>query len=190
MAPPNEKRAPLQVRVKSIHQLFETMDPSPFIEKDLDPDAEAFIVSWAREYPKHLPFELVVQLAERPEMDDYEEHLRQGVRHYFEYRSEIARNQFRQLLRIGRRSTAIGLAFLAACLFAADAMAQRWDGHFVGIVSESMTIVGWVAMWRPLEIFLYDWWPLRATQRLYERLSEMSVKVVAGWPDSKVGPLK
>jgi hypothetical protein len=52
-----------------------------------------------------------------------------------------------------------------------------------------MTIIGWVALWRPLEIFLYDWWPLRATQRLYERLSEMSVKVVAGWPEHETRTL-
>jgi hypothetical protein len=30
----------------------------------------------------------------------------------------------------------------------------------------------------PLEIFLYDWWPIRAQRRLYERLRRMTVRVV------------
>jgi len=35
---------------------------------------------------------------------------------------------------------------------------------------ESLTIVGWVAMWRPVEIFLYDWWPLVRRIRVYKNL--------------------
>src|SRR6185436_19737102 len=36
---------------------------------------------------------------------------------------------------------------------------------------------GWVAMWRPLEVFLYDWWPIRADARLLQRLSTMPVRI-------------
>ena len=38
--------------------------------------------------------------------------------------------------------------------------------------------MGWVAMWRPLEIFLYDWWPVRRLQVAYERLARMQTLVV------------
>ena len=31
---------------------------------------------------------------------------------------------------------------------------------------------------RPLEVFLYDWWPIRAEARLMDRLSAMAVRVV------------
>jgi len=46
------------------------------------------------------------------------------------------------------------------------------------VFRESLLIGGWVAMWRPLEIFLYDWWPIRAEVRLYDRLAAMPVRVV------------
>jgi hypothetical protein len=39
-------------------------------------------------------------------------------------------------------------------------------------------IGGWVALWRPLEIFLYEWWPIRAEACLYDRLGEMDVQVL------------
>jgi hypothetical protein len=32
-------------------------------------------------------------------------------------------------------------------------------------------------MWRPLEVFLYDWWPIRAEGRLLERLSGIPVRI-------------
>ena len=50
----------------------------------------------------------------------------------------------------------------------------------------SLVIAGWVALWRPLEIFLYDWWPIRAEARLHDRLSEMDVRLVGA--DRMAGP--
>jgi hypothetical protein len=52
------------------------------------------------------------------------------------------------------------------------------DTGFVSLLRESMLIVGWVAMWRPLEIFLYDWWPIASERRLHDRLSRISVRIV------------
>ena len=41
----------IKLKLRDMSQLFNSMDPSPFIEKDLDDDAEEFIVSWARNSP-------------------------------------------------------------------------------------------------------------------------------------------
>jgi hypothetical protein len=38
-------------------------------------------------------------------------------------------------------------------------------------------IGGWVAMWRPLEIFLYDWWPLARRQRMFDKLARARVSL-------------
>ena len=32
-------------------------------------------------------------------------------------------------------------------------------------------------MWRPLEVFLYDWWPILGEVRLFDRLSQMPVRI-------------
>jgi hypothetical protein len=47
------------------------------------------------------------------------------------------------------------------------------------IVAEGLLIVGWVAMWRPLEIFLYEWWPTRRRCRGFDKLSRIRVIVRA-----------
>jgi hypothetical protein len=54
-------------------------------------------------------------------------------------------------------------------------MADRPIG---GFFEESRLIAGWVAMWRPLEIFLYDWWPILALVRLSDRLKGMPVRII------------
>jgi hypothetical protein len=45
------------------------------------------------------------------------------------------------------------------------------------VLEESLIIVGWVANWRPLEIYLYDWWPIRRRVLLYRRIAAAPLKV-------------
>jgi len=45
------------------------------------------------------------------------------------------------------------------------------------ILSEGLLIIGWVAMWGPLEVFLYGWWPIAGTCRILERLADLEVEV-------------
>jgi hypothetical protein len=45
------------------------------------------------------------------------------------------------------------------------------------LVPESLVIVGWVVLWRPVEMCLYDWLPVVRRRRLYRRLAESQVTV-------------
>jgi hypothetical protein len=60
---------------------------------------------------------------------------------------------------------------------AGDFLARLLNPHVAEIVRESLLIGGWVAMWRPLEVFLYDWWPVRNEARIYDRLAAMPVQI-------------
>ncbi|HKQ14338.1 MAG TPA: hypothetical protein VJT80_12965 [Steroidobacteraceae bacterium] len=44
---------------------------------------------------------------------------------------------------------------------------------------EITLILGWVAMWKPVEIFLYDWWPDLDRRRLVERIAHMQIETHA-----------
>jgi hypothetical protein len=167
----------VEINLRDVNQLFNTIDPSPFHEKDLDHDAEEFIVSWTREFPLGEPVVLVIYLSELPVGKDFEPMMEQSVHNYFAYRARLTRMEFRQLIKDGRRSLLIGGLFLVACLTASNVLVGRAPGTFLSVARESLTIAGWVAMWRPMEIFLYEWWPLRRRGRIYEKMSRMKVEV-------------
>jgi hypothetical protein len=167
----------IEVFVDNINQLFNSMDPSPFPQKDLDQDAEEFIVSWAQEYPRRDPVELLVHVNQLPAHGDAQEIVETAVHNYFAYRAKLNRFDFRHLLKEGRTTLIIGLIFLGACLFTSQLLLRREQGTLSIIARESLTIAGWVAMWRPIRIFLYDWWPVLRRGRLYEKLSRMRVEV-------------
>jgi hypothetical protein len=141
----------IEVHVGELKQLFNAIDPSPFRDKDLDPEAG-------------LPDEAAV--------------LRDAIHEFFSQRAQAYGRRLRELFRVGRTSLVIGLVALASAIALGDFLAALMKGSRIGeIVRESLTIGGWVSMWRPLEIFLYDWWPIRSEARLSERLAAMPIRI-------------
>ena len=167
----------VEVNLREVGQLFNTMDHSPFHERDLDHDAEEFILSWVREFPVKDPVVLVVHLTEFPPGEEPQPLVENAVHNYFAYRARLNRLEFGRLMKEGRQSLAIGLVFLLGCLAVSNALTGQAAGTLPSLTRESLTIAGWVAMWRPMQIYLYDWWPLRRRGRVYEKLSRMRVEV-------------
>jgi hypothetical protein len=169
----------IEVRVSELRQLFNAIDPSPFRQRDLDPRAEEFIVDWSRDLPADARLALLVHLERAPGRPDEAAVLRDAIREFFGERAASTRRKLRTLFRRGRISAVIGLTCLALSIGIGDALAVYFaHSRWTEIVKESLLIGGWVAMWRPLEVFLYDWWPIRAEARLCDRLSVMPVRIV------------
>jgi hypothetical protein len=166
----------IEVKLQSLNQLFDSMDPAPFHERDLDADAAEYILSWAQEHHVTTPLRLVIHLAQPAEQPDLEPLVAGSIHHYFKYRALLNRRALRHLLRDGWISSLIGLAFLGACTLAAQRLAPQLPSGG-RLIEEGLTIIGWVAMWRPIDIYLYRWWPLRRLGRYYHKLSEIPVKV-------------
>jgi len=168
----------IEVRVTELRQLFNAIDPSPFRERDLDPRAEAFIIDWAKDLPPNTPWALVVHLERAAGRADEATVLRDAIHAYFRDRGAASKRRLRELFHRGRVSLVIALTFLAASIAAGDAIANYLEeSRLAAILREGFLIGGWVAMWRPLEVFLYDWWPIRAECRLLQRLSAMPVRL-------------
>ena len=154
------------------------MDPAPFRERDLDPNAEAYIVDWAREAPTHARLSLSICLGRAPAAPDGAATLADAVHKYFRQRALATRARLRWLFRVGRISLLIGLAFVGFTVVVGDYISGIVDKASYGrMIGDALVIGAWVALWRPLEIFLYDWWPIRAEARLYDRLGEMDVRL-------------
>jgi hypothetical protein len=164
----------IEVRLRELRQLFHHLDPAPFREKDLDPAAEAYIEDAVREIGTGQPTRLVVHLPPEERLSEDARTLPEAVSHYFEYRGRHARVELRRLLRRALANLVIGLLFLAACL------GLRGPLEAAGVsdlVTEGLLIIGWVALWRPVEMLLYDWWPLLMDARRFEAIARMPVEL-------------
>ncbi|MCI4682819.1 hypothetical protein K9U39_04055 [Rhodoblastus acidophilus] len=178
MAPPATRHYEITIRVRTVTQLFNSLDPSPFRERDLDPHADEFVTGWVRELPHGAPFTIVVELpieeANRPEAN----RIREAFANYFRRCAEAAERDLRELFRVGWRSLLIGLVVLVACLSGSQLVAAKIKNTVVArVLEESLIIVGWVANWRPIEIYLYDWLPIRRRISLFRRIARAPVEI-------------
>ncbi|WP_247828979.1 hypothetical protein [Arthrobacter antioxidans] len=72
-----------------------------------------------------------------------------------------------------------GLLFLALCLVLSSSVAAlvvgpAWLNQFI---VEGLIIVGWIALWHPIDLLLFERWPLRTELRKVERLRKGTVQV-------------
>lgn len=179
--PRGESSGHLRISLRSIRQLFNSLDPSPFHERDLDDDAVRYLVSWAQQTRPDEPLKLTLHLDEIPPegTGQSREWIEESIHNYFAERERLTHLELRRLLRRGRTSLGIGVTFLVACLALAEVVATSMQGVFPDLLRESLMIAGWVAMWRPLEIYLYDWWPVRQRAQMFHRMSGMPVELQA-----------
>ena len=171
-------KGPIAVRISSLSQLFNSLDPFPFQERDLDKNAEEFIVGWARELPRDQPIQIVLHLpateVQKPECKD----VGAALQRYFNYRAEVTQRDLNELFRTGRLSLLIGMAVLAVGLLATQYITGRLgESQLARYFQEGLIIMSWVANWKPMETFLYDWWPVARTRNLYRRLANAEVEM-------------
>ncbi len=167
----------IHVRIQRIEQLYHTLDPHPFIERDLNEDAEEYIADEARDFPKKEPFRIVFHMPPKAAATARAQDLPATVKNFFSERSDDFAHDLKKLLREGRRHAVVGLAVLFVCVLLGTVIIPELGIDRINFLGESLIILGWVANWKPMEIFLYEWQPLAADRRLYRRISKAPVEI-------------
>src|SRR5258705_12084660 len=128
----------VEIHIHELPQLFNSLDPSPFYEKELDRNAEEYIVRSAQELPGKSPTALVVYLGKAAKAADEGRTLSEAIRAHFARQSLRHRRELRQLLQRGWISLGIGLAFLGICLIGGRVALQLMgETHVSRILQES-----------------------------------------------------
>jgi hypothetical protein len=100
-----------------------------------------------------------------------------AIRTHFAHERERIDRQLRQQRRFGQIALAVGLSVLIAFLTLAQVAHHLPEGAAREVVREGLVITGWVAMWRPIEVLLYDWWPLAQARKQIARILAAQVEV-------------
>lgn len=173
-------RTCIDIKVAHARQLFDGRDPAPFRERDLDDDAVEYLVAAAEEIPRTQSLAIAVAISDGPESTVPADSIVVAVRSHFSHELEQTQRRLRDHIRRGQMSLAVGLTMLVAFLALAELTLALQPGPLREILREGFVITGWVAMWRPLEILLYDWWPIVAQRRQIRRILDAPVSVRYG----------
>jgi hypothetical protein len=169
----------IRLTVEELNELFAWMDPTPLPHRDLDEDVARWIVGWADDLRDEKPPAIEIQI--KGPVDSAEADVLEETFHrYFRREAEFRSRELGKLLRDGRTSLIIGLAALAGFQLLSTFLGKVGQSPFSQFLQEGAAIAGWVAMWRPMEMLLYDWWPIRRLRNTYRRLANSPVRMVPG----------
>jgi hypothetical protein len=167
----------LRLELRSLEELFAEPECDPLGGHAEEVSGLERLLNEARPLPRApLRTTLVLPAGERaPEL---EERCRAALRAVLERRLERNRNDARSLRQEGHATLWRGLAFLALCLLGSRLVgAQELLPAFIGrFLDEGLVIGGWVALWYPLDVLLYQRWPLARERRLYEQVRDMELR--------------
>ena len=177
---PATSKLVVELRAENVAQLYDMLDPYPFRERDLGREVDEFITGWVRERRHRGAVEIVVYLPASELDKPAAKHFPGALQRHYIRRADAVTAELAELFRNGQRFLAIGVVVLGLCVVL-NQYVTEWLGQsgVSSFIAESALILGWVANWRPIEIFLYDWWPLTRRRGLFRRLAAAEVTVTA-----------
>jgi hypothetical protein len=175
----------IELELRTAMQIFNSFDPAPFHEKELDPEAEEYIYNTVGEFPLKKPLGIIIYIPPSEVDSETERTLKEAIRNHFSYKKVLMDIELRRLLQRGRRNMTIATVFLFFCLLIIQLLSTLKGGLINTMLSEGFTIIGWVAMWEPINVFLYGWWPIVQKRKIYRKILSMDINIIAGSP-SKV----
>jgi hypothetical protein len=167
----------IEIRLSSIMQLFNSFDPAPFHEKELDSAAEHYIVETVKDFPRKTRFRIIIYLPPDFAGTERAQKIPQAIHYHFEYRVLVQERKFRERFRYGRFTLIVGLTFLALALFARQAVSHMENLLYAQIFADALLIFGWAAMWEPVTVLLYELWPIIRLKQTYKKISTMEIEI-------------
>jgi hypothetical protein len=166
---------PIDLRISRNEQLFDILDPAPFWDKDLDADAADFIELSYREAPPPKPVEIRIRIGTTFGPED-EAVIQRAVAAHFERRRAAERLRLKEHNRRSRILVLAAFLVMGVCLSARELLV-RWlgEGDVPVVLDEGLIVLGWVALWRPLEELLFEWHPRWRRVKLYGELAQLKV---------------
>jgi hypothetical protein len=168
----------IEIKLSTIMQLFNSFDPAPFHEKELDSAAEHYIIDTVKDFPAKTKFKMVIYLPKECIGSEQARKIKPAIRYHFNYRMMGADRKFRAHFRYGRSTMLIGLSFLTIALLARQMVSSISHELAAQIFADALLIIGWVAMWEPVTVFLYELWPILQMKKVYQKISGMEIDIL------------
>ena len=170
----------IEVRVRDAQQLFDARDPAPFRERDLDDDFVEYIISSAKEFTYSTPLKIVIYIGEEENKDLTKESIKEAIHSFLAYQIDLQRGELKAFIRRAQMFLVIGILMLVACLTLAQSISNVSHDGWLNILREGVIIFGWVSIWKPIELILFDWYPLFEKVRFYEKLIRTEIDIRFG----------
>ncbi len=145
----------ITLKVKEVEDIFNPMDASPLEERSLNRDVEDYILE--RLELLNPVSQLEINFCIPGASKDDQEKIKMAYTNHFKQRAKEQLLLNRKNLHKWQVNLLIGLLCLALCILTSHflSLPVMEKFAFANVLSESLGILGWVAIWEPAEFFLF-----------------------------------
>ncbi|MDH5580357.1 MAG: hypothetical protein OEY33_00480 [Bdellovibrionales bacterium] len=166
----------IELNINRYEQLYDKKDPNPYRKRDLDEDVVEYITSSYFEVGEGKVGKLRIFHQDDLTVEDINE-MKDAIHEYFEYRTHITKVNIKYTLKTGYKSLSIGLIFLVITILSSKYLNLQ-DKVINSFLKELLLLIGWVSMWKPINIFLYEWWPFSKNKKMHLSFSSIPIEII------------
>lgn len=167
----------IAVRVRGLDEFYSSIDPAPMEARALDDAVASHITERLRALPSlegarieiHMPAESAIEAPR----------IQAAVRAHFARVADAHRVEARRLRLHGWKALGLGLLFVAILFALAEVLGRFESLRLATVAAESLVILAWVVLWRPMDMLLFDRWILRADARRAAAFAALPVEIRA-----------
>lgn len=169
----------IEVRVKNAQQLFDARDPAPFRERDLDDDFVDYIVAAIRELSGS-KLRIVIYIEDSDLKELTLDSIKEAIEADIEYRIDLLNAELNTYFKRVPIVFITSLIALFVCLGISQSIDTTTTHNLNSVVKEGLVIFGWVSVWKPIELLLFDWYPIFEKRRIFLKFKKSEIKIHLG----------
>ena len=172
------------------HEITLHLDDIQYLFADPEPGSEMFVsgmdylYSDIKAFSRRENFKITIVLPQEKITEGLMDKTREKMKRYCRFKIKENEKELIALRHEGFNALRVGITVLVVCLVLATALTLAAKSGInnilaglLAIVGQSFVIAGWVAMWQPAEILLYDWWPFRRDIRIYHQIADADIVI-------------
>ncbi len=182
-----EDEALFDIELEDLSHLVVAPEQNPYSERPMEylgQSAIARMKSMHRPsaFRHHMSYRLLLRMPREQITSDTPSQARALISKYGAKMIEDNNSRIRQIQARGRRQLPYALTILFVCIALGVAFGLELFLEMAPItalaISEGFYIVGWIALWRPMDVLLFDPMEVRTENKLLRHLMEMRIDVV------------
>ena len=165
------------LELNEVDQLLIAPDSLFYGKRMLSPDAEEVIIEEATMASSNGHIHLKIRLLKGE--SNRRDEISAAIHQHFIYRRRKSERQLKKVLQLGLESLLMSIVFLGLLVSLTLLIIKLLpEGGLSLTFREILIILGWVALWRPADLLLYEWRPFKREVNLFRKLEQCKVDIV------------
>jgi hypothetical protein len=161
------------LRTPDLSAIFHPFDPAPLESRTVSTVADEYVLNAFKDIGNPPSVTMRIQLP--PGDSTCCREVQEAFRKHFRESAAECRSELRDHFRDAIRSLGASLIFALIVVFLAQWVADLAESRLLDKVASGLSLAAWVSLWKPTEMLIHDWRPLRRTLRMREQLMAMNV---------------